>query len=169
MSFLRSVRSYRGRAWRRLPVVATIAICIVASLGLASLGGAGAATFQTLKIVTKTGVQTFSVEMATTGQEKATGLMYRRKLAGGKGMLFDFSPPQDVSMWMKNTYISLDMIFIQPDGRILRIAEKTRPLSTRIILSNGLAKGVLEVIAGTAKKYGIAPGDRVEHSLFEGH
>jgi uncharacterized protein len=107
--------------------------------------------------------------MATTGQEKATGLMYRRKLADGKGMLFDFSPPQDVSMWMKNTYISLDMIFIQADGRILRIAEKTKPLSTRIILSNGLAKGVLEVVAGTAKKYGIAPGDRVEHPLFEGH
>ena len=85
MSFLRSVRSYRGRVWRRLPVVAAIAVCIVASLG-----GAGAATFQTLKIVTKTGVQTFLVEMATTGQEKAAGLMYRRKLADGKACCSTF-------------------------------------------------------------------------------
>ena len=82
--------------------------------------------------------------------------MYRKELPDGKGMLFDFSPEQQVSMWMKNTYISLDMIFIRADGRILRIAENTEPQSTRIISSGGLAKGVLEVIAGTAKKYGIA-------------
>jgi hypothetical protein len=84
-------------------------------------------------------------------------------------MLFDFSPEQEVSMWMKNTFISLDMIFIRADGRILRIAENTEPQSTKIIPSRGLAKGVLEVIAGTAKKYGIAPGDRVAHPLFNGH
>ena len=127
-----------------------------------------AASIQTLEIVTKTGVQVFSVEMATTEQEKETGLMYRKELADGKGMLFDFSPEQQVSMWMKNTYISLDMIFIRADGRILRIAENTEPLSTKIISSGGLAKGVLEVIAGTAQKYGIASGDRVAHPLFNG-
>ena len=108
-------------------------------------------------------MQVFSVEMATTEEEKTTGLMYRKELADGKGMLFDFSPEQQVSMWMKNTYISLDMIFIRADGRILRIAENTEPLSTAIISSGGLAKGVLEVIAGTAQKYGIKPGDRVAH------
>jgi uncharacterized membrane protein (UPF0127 family) len=107
--------------------------------------------------------------MATTEQEKETGLMYRKELPDGKGMLFDFSPEQQVSMWMKNTYISLDMIFIRADGRILRIAENTEPLSTKIIPSGGLAKGVLEVIAGTAKRYGIEPGDRVGHPLFNGH
>ena len=69
-------------------------------------------------------------------------------------------------MWMKNTYISLDMIFISANGRILRIAENTEPESTKIISSGGLARGVLEVAAGTAKKYGIAPGDRVSHPLF---
>ena len=82
-------------------------------------------------------------------------------------MLFDFSPEQQVSMWMKNTYISLDMIFIRADGRILRIAENTEPLSTKIISSGGLAKGVLEVIAGTAQKYGIQPGDRVGASAVQ--
>jgi uncharacterized protein len=127
---------------------------------------AHAASVQPLEIVTKTGVHVFSVEMATTEEEKTTGLMYRKDLADGKGMLFDFSPEQEVSMWMKNTYIPLDMIFIRADGRILRIAENTEPLSTKIIPSRGLAKGVLEVIAGTAQKYGIAPGDRVAHPLF---
>jgi len=127
---------------------------------------AKAASVQPLEIATKSGVQVFSVEMATTEEEKTTGLMYRKELPDGKGMLFDFSPEQQISMWMKNTYISLDMIFIRADGRILRIAENTEPLSTKIISSGGLAKGVLEVIAGTAQKYGIQPGDRVAHPLF---
>jgi uncharacterized membrane protein (UPF0127 family) len=129
---------------------------------------ARAASVQPLEIVTRNGVQVFSVEMATTEQEKETGLMYRKELPDGKGMLFDFSPEQQVSMWMKNTYIPLDMIFIRADGRILRIAENTEPQSTRIISSGGLAKGVLEVIGGTARKYGIEPGDRVAHPLFNG-
>ena len=86
-------------------------------------------------------MQVFSVEMATTEEEKTTGLMYRKELPDGKGMLFDFSPEQQVSMWMKNTYISLDMIFIRADGRILRIAENTEPLSTRIISSRRAGQG----------------------------
>jgi uncharacterized membrane protein (UPF0127 family) len=125
-----------------------------------------AASFQPLEIVTRNGVQVFSVEMATTEEEKQTGLMYRKELADGKGMLFDFKPEQEVSMWMKNTYVSLDMIFIRADGRILRIAENTEPLSTKIISSQGPARAVLEVVAGTAQKYGIRPGDRVGHPLF---
>jgi len=149
-----------ARLW--FVLVAAVTFCAF------SFGAAQAATVEPLEIVTKSGVQVFSVEMATTEEEKTTGLMYRKELADGKGMLFDFSPPQEVSMWMKNTYLSLDMIFIRADGRILRIAENTEPMSTRIISSGGLAKGVLEVIAGTAKKYGIQPGDRVGHPLFSG-
>ena len=133
---------------------------------LSATPAARAASFQPLEIATKSGVQVFSVEMATTEEEKTQGLMYRKELPDGKGMLFDFSPEQQISMWMKNTYISLDMIFIRADGRILRIAENTEPHSTKIISSGGLAKGVLEVIAGTAQKYGIQPGDRVAHPLF---
>jgi uncharacterized membrane protein (UPF0127 family) len=162
MSFYRAFNPHRLRAWRWVVVVAAIV------LGALAPSGARAASVQPLEIVTKNGVQVFSVEMATTEEEKETGLMYRKELADGKGMLFDFSPEQQVSMWMKNTYISLDMIFIRADGRILRIAENTEPLSTKIIPSGGLAKGVLEVIAGTAKKYGIEPGDRVGHPLFNG-
>jgi uncharacterized membrane protein (UPF0127 family) len=161
------MNSVRNPVWRSIRGWLT-AVVVVASVALAN-GGARAASFQPLEIVTQSGVQVFSVEMATTEEEKTTGLMYRKELADGKGMLFDFSPEQQVSMWMKNTYISLDMIFIRADGRILRIAENTEPLSTKIIASGGLAKGVLEVIAGTAQKYGIKPGDRVAHPLFNGH
>ncbi|MDA9506281.1 hypothetical protein XI09_16905 [Bradyrhizobium sp. CCBAU 11386] len=140
-------------------------ILVVVSVAVAA-GSVRAASFQPLEIVTKSGVQVFSVEVATTEQEKQTGLMYRKELADGKGMLFDFNPEQEVSMWMKNTYVSLDMIFIRADGRILRIAENTEPLSTKIISSRGPARAVLEVVAGTAQKYGIRPGDRVGHPLF---
>ena len=146
----------------------SVALFVAGALWTFAGEAARAASIQPLEIVTKSGVHVFSVEMATTEEEKTTGLMYRKELAEGKGMLFDFTPEQEVSMWMKNTYIPLDMIFIRADGRILRIAENTEPMSTKIIPSRGLAKGVLEVIAGTAQKYGIAPGDRVAHPLFSG-
>lgn len=156
----------RNRNFARRVACAWLAVALIA-VGVALSGTpARAASFSTLEIATKSGVHIFSVEMATTEEEKTKGLMYRRELADGKGMLFDFSPEQQISMWMKNTYISLDMIFIRADGRILRIAENTEPQSTKIISSGGLARGVLEVPAGTAQKYGIAPGDRVSHPLF---
>jgi uncharacterized membrane protein (UPF0127 family) len=123
---------------------------------------------QTLEIATKTGVHAFSVEIADTEPEREKGLMYRKELPEGHGMLFDFKREQEVGFWMQNTYISLDMIFIRGDGRILRIAESTEPLSTRIIPSNGPVRAVLEVIAGTARKYGMAAGDRVASPIFSG-
>lgn len=136
------------------------------ALGLAA-SPARAADMQTLEIVTKSGVKVFNVEIARTTEERERGLMFRKELPDGQGMLFDFSPQQEVSMWMKNTYVSLDMIFIQADGRILRIAENTKPLSERIISSGGPVKAVLEVVAGTARKDGIAAGDRVAGPLFD--
>jgi len=159
---MNSNRNFVWRAAQSWLAAALVAVCAA----LAS-SPAQAASFSTLEIATKNGVHIFAVEMATTDEEKQKGLMYRRELADGKGMLFDFSPEQQISMWMKNTYISLDMIFIRADGRILRIAEGTEPESTRVISSGGLARGVLEVPAGTAQKYGIAPGDRVSHPLFD--
>jgi hypothetical protein len=161
------MNSFRHLDRRRVRAGLWVAAVAVAFCGFAGFG-AEAASLQPLEIATKSGVQVFTVEMATTEEEKTTGLMFRKELADGRGMLFDFSPEQEVTMWMKNTFIPLDMIFIRADGRILRIAENTEPQSTKIIPSMGLAKGVLEVIAGTAKKYGIAPGDRVAHPLFNG-
>jgi uncharacterized membrane protein (UPF0127 family) len=121
---------------------------------------------QTLEIASRTGVHSFAVEMAVTDEQRARGLMYRRELPEGRGMLFDFFREQAITMWMQNTYIPLDMIFIRGDGRILSIAENTEPLSTRVISSGGPARAVLEVIGGTVKKLGIRPGDRVSHAIF---
>ena len=85
----------------------------------------------TLEIASKTGVHTFTVELAQTEAERAKGLMFRKELPEGQGMLFDFKKDQDVAFWMENTYISLDMIFIRGDGTIARIEQNTTPLSTR--------------------------------------
>jgi uncharacterized protein len=122
---------------------------------------ARAAEQQTVEIASKTGVHVFSVELAVTEDERAHGLMFRRSVPEFYGMLFDFKRDQPVSMWMKNTYVSLDMIFIQSDGRIRHIAENTETESEKIIPSGGPVRAVLEVVAGTAKKLGIEPGDRV--------
>lgn len=130
-------------------------------LASAGWGLAQAADPQTLEIVSKSGVHVFAVEVVSNDEERAQGLMFRKELPEGRGMLFDFQHDQDVSFWMKNTYIPLDLIFIRGDGRILRIAENTEPLSTRMIPSGGPVRAVLEVIGGTAKKLGIAPGDKV--------
>jgi uncharacterized protein len=153
---------------RRCLLVLLSALCVV---GLSVAGAAGplaAAELQPLEIASKSGVHVFAVELASTPQEQATGLMFRRELPEGRGMLFDFHRDQPTSFWMKNTYIPLDMIFIRGDGRILRIAENTVPLSETLIPSGGPVRAVLEVIAGTAKRLGIAPGDRVGHPIFEG-
>jgi uncharacterized protein len=119
------------------------------------------AELQTLEIASKTGVHVFSVELAVTDEERERGLMFRRSVPEFTGMLFDFKRDQEVTMWMKNTYVSLDMIFIQSDGRIRRIAENTETESLKIIPSGGPVRAVLEVAAGTARKLGIGPGDRV--------
>jgi uncharacterized protein len=136
-------------------------------LGLfVAAGSAQAAGQSTLEVATKSGVHPFSVELATTEAEREKGLMFRKELPEGQGMLFDFHREQEVGFWMQNTYIPLDMIFIKADGRILRIAENAKPMSTDVIPSNGPVRFVLEVIAGTARKMGIVPGDRVASPLI---
>jgi uncharacterized membrane protein (UPF0127 family) len=134
---------------------------------LAAAGPVRAAGQQTLEIASRTGVHAFTVELADTDAEREKGLMFRKELPEGSGMLFDFHVEAPVGFWMQNTYIPLDMIFIRGDGRILRIAENTEPLSTKIIPSGGPVRAVLEVIGGTARKMGIAPGDRVSSPIFK--
>lgn len=119
-----------------------------------------------LAIVTKDGRRAFKVEVMRNDAQRAKGLMYRRTMAADHGMLFDFERPLPVNMWMKNTYLPLDMVFIRSDGSIARIAADTEPLSTQIIPSGEPVLSVLELNAGTAAKLGIRAGDRVEHPLF---
>jgi uncharacterized protein len=143
-----------------------LVVCLTLALVVAVSPLARAAEQQTLEIASKSGVHVFSVEAAVTDEERARGLMFRRSVPESYGMLFDFKRDQEVSMWMRNTYVSLDMIFIQGDGRIRRIAENTETESDRIIPSGGPVRAVLEVLAGTAKKFGIQAGDRVSSPLL---
>ncbi len=155
----------RNPGWRAAR--AWLAIALIAACAALAGPPARAASFSTLEIATKNGVHIFSVEMATTEDEKSKGLMYRRELADGKGMLFDFTPEQEVSMWMKNTYISLDMIFIRADGTVHRVEHDTEPMSEKIINSRGPVSAVLELRAGEARRLGIEPGSRIEHPAFK--
>jgi len=146
-----------ARAWTGFVLVTFLAFLV---------GPAWSVDQHSLEIVSKTGVHVFKVEIADTEASREKGLMFRKSLPDGQGMLFNFHREQDVSFWMQNTYIPLDMIFIQGDGRILRIAENTEPLSTKLVPSGGPVLAVLEVLGGTASKFGIAPGDRVAHPIF---
>src|SRR6266699_776682 len=150
-----------------LVLLAALSVLTLPSADLA--GRLAAAELQPLEIASKTGVHVFAVEMAVTPEEQAKGLMFRRELPEGQGMLFDFRHEQPTSFWMKNTYVPLDMIFIRADGRIARIAENTVPLSEALVPSGWPVRAVLEVNAGMARKLGIAPGDRVAHPIFGGH
>jgi uncharacterized protein len=139
---------------------------LVAAVTASAAKPALAASQSTLDIVSKGGVHSFTVELATNDEERSRGLMFRKTLPEGHGMLFDFEHEAPVAFWMHNTYIPLDMIFIRGDGSILRIAENAEPLSDRLIPSGGPVRAVLEVIGGTAHKLGIAPGDKVKSPIF---
>lgn len=110
----------------------------------------------------------FTIEIATTREQEMYGLMFRRSLADDAGMLFIFTPEQPVSMWMKNTYIPLDMLFVRADGTIAKIVAQTRPLDLTPIPSDVPVHGVIELNGGVAAKDGIKTGDKVLFSAFSG-
>lgn len=109
----------------------------------------------------------FQTYLAEKPKQLQQGLMFVRSLPNNTGMLFDFNPPKQVAMWMKNTLISLDMLFIDSSGVILNIAADTTPGSLDTLRSSGVARAVLEINGGMAAKLGIEPGDRVIHPWFE--
>jgi uncharacterized membrane protein (UPF0127 family) len=119
-----------------------------------------------MKLHTAKGVKVVSVEITETQEEKMKGLMYRPSLPDDQGMIFAYEPPREITMWMRNTYIPLDMVFIRPDGIIHRIEAWTRPLSEEIIASRGNVAACLELAGGAAERMGLKPGDRVEHPMF---
>jgi uncharacterized protein len=119
-----------------------------------------------LSIVTASGTHDFSVEVMRTDAERERGLMFRRYLPNDRGMLFNFDVEQPVMMWMKNTFLPLDMIFMDRTGKVVSIAANTEPLSEHIIPSVEPAYAVLEVNAGTAARIGLKVGDRVHNEIF---
>ena len=115
----------------------------------------------TISIASGDKTHKFRVELALTHQQQMQGLMFRRNMAPDAGMLFVYRREAPIAMWMKNTYIPLDMLFISRDGKIVKIAERTVPLSEATISSGEAVIAVLELNAGTASRLGIGPGDRV--------
>lgn len=120
-----------------------------------------------LSIETKNGTVRLVVEVAETPRQREYGLMYRRELASNTGMLFDFKRLIAIRMWMKNTFIPLDMLFISKNGEIRQIAKDTVPHSTEIIAAKEPVLAVLEIGGGEAARLGIEVGDRVVHPIFE--
>lgn len=155
------------------------ALLIAAAMGVGALlwagqsGKAPEATSHTgelprerLELVTGSGTHVLDVEIAETPQEQALGLMFRTGLPDDQGMLFPHKTPRELTMWMRNTYIPLDMVFILADGTVHRIEARTEPFSERIIASEGEVSAVLEIAGGAAARLGLKPGDKVRHRIF---
>jgi uncharacterized membrane protein (UPF0127 family) len=157
---------FRTRTGPAFALLLLVMVLLSPAARASDVGSPDTQKLQAVTVVTQNGNQTFTAEFANTPAQRARGLMFKTQLPERQGMLFDFGRDQEIRMWMKNTLIPLDMIFIQSDGRIHRIEQNTKPESLRIISSNGPVRAVLEMRAGTSKKYGIAPGDRVVHQLF---
>lgn len=145
------------------------AVCVAgaafaaAGLCLAAAPFAGAAEDRVVLLVDGEHEHVFTAEIADDPFERARGLMFRREMASNHGMLFDFAAEREVGFWMKNTPLSLDMIFVEADGDIVRIAEDTVPLSEETVPSGAPVRFVFEVLAGTADRIGLEPGDRLLH------
>lgn len=139
------------------------AVAAVLSAVIAAAGVAAAQQTERVPLTIETagGPHSFQVEVASTPQERATGLMWRQKLEAAHGMLFDFGSDRPVAMWMKNTYIPLDMLFIGSDREIKNIARRTTPLSERTVQSAEPVRYVLEINGGLAEELGVRPGDTV--------
>ena len=149
-----------------------VLFCLLIATMVAMMGALSAQTEikmrrDTLILHTASGDHRIDIEVAESDREQQRGLMFRQSLGDNEGMLFPYPTPREITMWMRNTFISLDMIFIRGDGTILRIATDTEPFSDTIIPSQGEATAVLEMKAGSARRLGIKPGDRVEYKHFK--
>jgi uncharacterized membrane protein (UPF0127 family) len=144
------------------------AVAALLLLSAASCSDSNSASPDKLDIVTASGQhRTFNVEVVSRPEERERGLMYRQTLASDAGMLFDFQQDASVSMWMKNTFIPLDMVFITADGTVVKVAADTVPQSLETIPSGRPIRAVLEIKGGEAARQGIAAGDHVRHPVFK--
>ena len=150
-----------------MPVLRALALAVAVTAALSA--PAGAVSFETdrLAIETPSGeLHAFTVELAVNDEQRARGLMYRREMAADHGMLFLYDRIGLHSMWMANTYIPLDMLFIKPDGEVVHIAERTVPQSRRPISAGQRVKAVLELRGGTTDRLDIPVGSTVRYKAF---
>ena len=160
----------RAYAWIRTAFLAfAIMTGSIAALGIVSTitSAVEPGKREPLTVVTDKGKTQFQVEIADTDATREEGLMFRPSVPADEGMLFDFKTTQVVYFWMKNTYASLDMIFIRDDGTVARIADHTTPLSEKTVPSGDPVRFVLEVAAGTADNIDLKPGDKVLNRLMK--
>lgn len=150
-----------------LRVFCSIACLLFAATTVRIAAAQELARIEPVSVVAQSTSTIFSAEIADTDELRARGLMFRHKLPEDRAMLFDFGKPRPASMWMKNTYISLDMLFVREDGTIAAVAENTEPLSLQTISVQEPVKAVVEVAAGTVKRLGIQRDDKVFHSIFK--
>lgn len=150
----------------RRALLAALTVGVSASVCARAEQARAAPRLETVEIVTSRGRPRFQVEIAASRAEQARGLMFRKSLAPDRGMLFTYKRPQPAAYWMKNTLIPLDILYIQPDGRILSIVRNARPHDETPLPSGGLVLAVLELAGGRAAQLGILPGDRVLHRIF---
>jgi uncharacterized protein len=146
---------------------ALLLLCLDLLLGCGSSDAYAKMLAEKLWLVTSQGEREISVEVTETPEDMAMGLMFRTSLPDQSGMLFPSPAPREASMWMRNTYIPLDMVFIRADGVIHRIEAMTEPLSEAIVSSRGDVLAVLELAGGAAARLGLKPGDRVRHRIFQ--
>lgn len=152
---------------RRL--AALLLACVAVTGAAEALGKRPARLFPNLptadvQVTTASGAHSFAVWIAADDASRERGLMYVRELPPGQGMLFLLDQPQQAAFWMKNTYLSLDLVFIAADGRVANVAHDTKPFSLAPIPSRGPVKAVLELVAGSARRIGLEAGDRVSWS-----
>jgi uncharacterized membrane protein (UPF0127 family) len=158
---VRSRRSARGRA-----LFLVTLLCVGAGSIVAGVHRERSRPGEMVTIVTANGRHQFSAEVARTGLEQERGLMFRTSLRRDHGMLFVFQASEPIRMWMKNTYVPLDMIFISDKGKVVGFHQNAEPLSERVISSGEPALAVLELNAGTAARIDLARGDTIEHAAF---
>ena len=119
-------------------------------------------------VTTDRGDIAFATEIATSDDTRSRGLMFRRSMGEREAMLFHWPSPRVVTMWMRNTYLSLDMLFVTADGTVVHVQANTVPQSLDVLSAGRDVTAVMEVIAGTAEQLGIRPGSKLKHRFFNG-
>lgn len=140
---------------------------VAVALSMAAVPVRADNALEKLRIDTAGGPRVLEVEVMRTDKDRERGLMFRKYLPKDRGMLFDFPREEPVLFWMKNTYIPLDMLFIDHTGRVISIKHNAEPLSETVIPSGGPTSGVLEINGGEADALGIKTGDIVHNSFFK--
>ena len=161
-------------SWRL--VIRALAAGLVAAIAILYFFGNGSSAGQgdnpvgplsSLSVETSTGVYPYQVEIADTDESRSRGLMFRREVAAGTGMLFDMGVTRDVAFWMHNTFVPLDIVFISDKGKVVSIAHDARPQSDTRISSQSPVRFVLELPTPEAKRIGLAVGDHVRHPAID--